>query len=45
MKEYYTKYREILQSVVDKSEDEFEKKIIYIAAGTLGLSLDRKSVV
>lgn len=38
MKEYYEEYREQLQSVVDKSEDEFEKKLIYIAAGALGLS-------
>lgn len=39
MKEYYTqKYRPLLQGVVDKCEDEFEKKLIYIAAGALGLS-------
>lgn len=39
MKEYYTKtYRPLLQEVVDKCEDEFEKKLLYIAAGALGLS-------
>ncbi len=36
--EYYTGYRESLQNVVDKSEDEFEKRLLYIAAGALGLS-------
>lgn len=38
MKEYYEGYRKLLQVVVDKSEEEFEKKLIYIAAGALGLS-------
>lgn len=31
--------REILQSAKEKSEDDFEKKVTYISAGALGLSL------
>lgn len=38
VKDYYNKYRELLQTVVDKSENAFEKKLIYLAAGALGLS-------
>ncbi len=37
--EYFKDYRKQLQKVVDKSEDEFEKRLLYIAAGALGLSL------
>lgn len=35
---YFKGYRKQLQKVVDKSEDEFEKRLLYIAAGALGLS-------
>lgn len=35
---FYTEFRESLQNVVDKSEDEFEKRLLYVAAGALGLS-------
>lgn len=37
-KEYYYQYRDLLQKAVDKSENEFEKHLLYIAAGALGLS-------
>lgn len=38
MRDFYKEYRKELQKVVDKCEDEFEKRLIYIAAGALGLS-------
>lgn len=39
MREYYnTEYRTLLRNVINKCEEEFEKKTTYLAAGTLGLS-------
>lgn len=39
MKQYYVKtYRPLLQNVIDKCEEEFERKSTNIAAGSLGVS-------